>query len=132
MPYKATERQRAFQGSWVWRRRMAWVLENGPCQVCGSSQDLRVVFKDPKDKVMKVASIWSRKEEDRVRLLAKCQVLCTVCAKDKRKVERQPEHGEVGRYDQSCRCPLCREAKRIAMAEYRARKKLTAGVVGKQ
>lgn len=107
----------------MWRRRMAWILENGPCQVCGSSQDLRVVYKDPKDKVVKVAAIWSRKEEDRIKILSKCIVLCTVCANDKRTVERQPEHGTAGRHKQGCRCAPCRAAKAKEMAEYRARKR---------
>lgn len=123
MPYKATEKQRSYQAHWMWRRRMVWILEHGPCSQCGSSQDLRVVYKDPKEKTVKVAAIWSRKDEDRAQLLARCIVLCTVCALSKRHEERQPEHGTPGRYDQGCRCDQCRPAKSQKRKAERARKK---------
>lgn len=123
MPYKAHEQQRDYQATWMWRRRLTWIVENGPCKYCGSGQDLRVVYKDPQDRKVPVTSIWSRRDEARVELLKLCIVLCTPCALSKRKEERQPQHGEVGRYDQGCRCPPCKAAKSEAMAVYRARKK---------
>lgn len=126
MPYKEPTQQRHFQNTWMWRRRMEWVVKNGPCAWCGSTQDLRVVYKNPADKTVKVAAIWSRKEEDREALLKKCVVLCPECARSKRTEERQPDHGKVGRYDQGCRCVPCKEAKRVSMARYRAGKKARA------
>lgn len=123
MPYKDLGQQRSFQATWMWRRRMHWILENGPCQRCGTHDKLRVVYKEPGTKVVKTAAIWSCREERRAEILKLCIVLCDVCAKDKLKEERQPEHGTEGRYNQSCRCTLCRAAKAEAMAEYRARKR---------
>jgi hypothetical protein len=123
MPYKELDQQRGFQATWMWRRRYAWVLENGPCTWCGDRQDLRVVYKDPASKVVPVSAIWSRREEVREELLKLCMVLCGPCAKSKRTEERQPDHGEVGRYDQGCRCLPCKGAKRVSMAAYRARKR---------
>lgn len=124
MPYKDLGQQRSFQATWMWRRRMQWILENGPCQRCGTHDKLRVVYKDPSTKAVKTAAIWSCREERRAELLKLCIVLCDVCALDKRKEERQPQHGEVGRYDQGCRCVPCKAAKAEAMAEYRANKRL--------
>lgn len=123
MPYKDLSRQRSYQANWMWRRRMAWILANGPCSVCRTTQDLQVVYKDPTERKVRVTAIWSRREEERNRLLAMCMVLCKICAQDKRTLDRQPEHGELGRYDQGCRCDPCKAAKRVAMAEYRASKR---------
>jgi hypothetical protein len=123
MAYKEISQQRSYQAAWMWRRRLEWVAKNGPCAWCGTGRDLRVVYKNPADKTVRVAAIWSRREESREELLKLCMVLCAPCAKSKRTEERQPNHGEVGRYDQGCRCPSCKEAKRVAMAAYRARKK---------
>jgi hypothetical protein len=123
MAYKEPSQQRSYQATWMWRRRLEWIVKNGPCQWCGTGLDLRVVYKDPADKTVRVAAIWSRKEEDREALLGKCVVLCGTCAKSKRVEERQPKHGEVGRYNQGCRCTPCREAKRVDMAAYRARRR---------
>jgi hypothetical protein len=123
VPYKALEQQRSFQAAWMWRRRMTWIMENGPCNQCGSSQDLRVVYKNPKDKKVRVTAIWSRRDEVRAELLKLCIVLCKVCAQSKRTEERQPEHGTANRHKQGCRCDPCKAAKAVDMAAYRARKK---------
>jgi hypothetical protein len=123
MPYKALEQQRNYQAVWMWRRRMAWVLEHGPCNQCGTSQDLQVVYKDPKDKKVRVSAIWSRREEVRAELLKLCIVLCRLCASSKRTEERQPAHGTASRHKQGCRCDPCKAAKAAEMAAYRARRK---------
>jgi hypothetical protein len=123
MAYKEPSQQRNYQATWMWRRRLEWIVKNGPCAWCGTGMDLRVVYKDPVNKTVRVTAIWSRREEVREELLKLCMVLCGPCAKSKRTEERQPDHGEVGRYDQGCRCVPCREAKRVSMAAYRARKK---------
>jgi hypothetical protein len=120
MPYKTYDQQRQYQAVWMWRRRMGWILENGPCVDCGSTQDLRVVYKDPAEKTVRVTSIWSLSEQKRTELLNKCVVLCRSCALAKRKDERQPDHGTEGRYEQGCRCQPCRAAHAVKMANWRA------------
>lgn len=127
MGYKDQDQQRLFQNIWMWRRRMMWIAENGPCQYCYGTQDLRVVYKDPGDKRIRVSAIWSRRDIAREALLAKCMVLCTPCALAKRKDEREPPHGDVGRYQLGCRCEYCKKAKSKDMAEYRASKKEKRG-----
>ena len=83
MPLKDPDLQRQYQLEWMWRRRLTWILENGPCRWCGSCNDLSVSFRDPMNKTMKVAAIWSRSDEKREEVLAECEVLCKVCHKKK-------------------------------------------------
>lgn len=87
MPYKSIEEQRRFQAIWMWRRRLLWIAENGPCNLCFGTQDLRVVYKNPAEKTVRVTSIWSQSDERRAELLKKCVVLCGSCAKLKRRQE---------------------------------------------
>lgn len=60
-------------------RRAAWIAENGPCQGCGSDQDLEVDHIDPATKAVEAWKIWQHTEAKRVAELAKCQVLCNPC-----------------------------------------------------
>lgn len=87
------DQMRRYQATWMWRRRLSWVLDNGPCNQCGSTVDLQVVYKDPAEKTVRVTSIWSRRDEVRTELLTKCVVLCGSCAKLKRRKElsKKPE-----------------------------------------
>lgn len=119
MPYKAQEQRRQYQLTWIWRRRMSWILANGPCKQCGSGEGLCVVYKNPADKTVRVTSIWSLSDERRTELLAKCIVLCKPCAQSKRHEERQPGHGTTGRYTQGCRCTDCTTAHRDAVRRWR-------------
>ena len=83
MPYKDKDAVRQYQLVWVWRRRLSWILENGPCAWCGSVNDLSVSFRSPDAKTVKVASIWSRSDERRKEILANCEVLCSECHRRK-------------------------------------------------
>lgn len=81
--YKNPDVQRQYQLVWMWRRRLQWILENGPCRWCGSVNNLSVSFRNPATKTVKVASIWSRSEENRTEILANCEVLCQECHRKK-------------------------------------------------
>lgn len=83
MPFKDRDEQRQYQLEWMWRRRWTWILDNGPCRWCGSVNNLQVSFKNPENKTVKVASIWSRSDEKRTTLLAGCEVLCGKCHRKK-------------------------------------------------
>lgn len=74
---------RQYQLEYMWRRRLQWILDNGPCRWCGSVDGLVVGFKNPASKTVKVSSIWSRSEENRNRILANCEVLCGQCHRKK-------------------------------------------------
>lgn len=86
MPYKDPARQREFQRLWMAKRRSDWIAQNGPCVTCGSSENLEVDHIDPKTKCMSPRAIWSRRAEDRMAELAKCQVLCRGCHSAKTRV----------------------------------------------
>jgi hypothetical protein len=83
MPYKDRDDVRQYQLVWMWRRRLTWILENGPCRWCGSCDNLSVSFILPWKKTVRVTSIWSRSDEKRAELLAECEVLCIGCHRKK-------------------------------------------------
>jgi hypothetical protein len=81
MPYSDPARRREYARKWVAARRKAWLLANGPCVDCGSSEDLEVDHVDPSTKV--THNVWSWAKARREAELAKCVVRCTVCHKKK-------------------------------------------------
>jgi hypothetical protein len=83
MPLKDRDAQRQYQLEWMWRRRWTWILEHGPCNWCGSTNNLQVSYRNPAKKLVKVASIWSRSDESRAQLLEHCEVLCGECHRRK-------------------------------------------------
>ena len=44
MGYKDRTKQRDFQKRWNKARREQWIKEHGPCEICGSWDDLRVAY----------------------------------------------------------------------------------------
>lgn len=95
----------------VKKKRLAWVTENGPCRQCGSSERLEVDHIDPANKVHH--AVWSWAPERRAAELAKCQVLCHRCHREKsiaylRRPIRHGTHTGYSYYD--CRCDDCRAA----------------------
>lgn len=71
------------------RRRSEWILANGPCRLCGKDTGLQVDHVDPKQKTCDVADLWLRSKEMRDQELAKCQVLCISCHKQKTDIGRR-------------------------------------------
>ncbi|HEY6073136.1 MAG TPA: hypothetical protein VIV15_07020 [Anaerolineales bacterium] len=92
MPHKDPETRREFmrqyQLTWMWRRRLQWILDNGPCSWCGSVNGLSVSYKNPAKKKVHVSSIWSRTDEKRAELLKDCEVLCSDCHRKKMAIWR--------------------------------------------
>ena len=113
------EAKLAYQREWIRKRREAWIQENGPCAKCGSSEDLQCDHVDPKEKELEPAALWgmSPKNPKRVVELAKCQVLCYSCHREKsndelREWNTKPiMHGTVSAYfHKGCRCVACKRA----------------------
>jgi len=119
--------QKDYQRKWMRDRRLDWVLANGPCKHCGSSEKLEVDHIKREYKTMHTASIWSRRKEVRDKELANCQVLCKACHLKKTISEVDYPgivHGTSNGYDHfKCRCEECKEAKKNRSIEYRSRKK---------
>jgi hypothetical protein len=91
MPYKDSAKQIAYQCAWVAKRRRKWLRENGPCKGCGTRQQLQIDHKDPSKKISH--RVWSWSEVRRLAELAKCQVLCKRCHREKSRVNREHARG---------------------------------------
>lgn len=70
------------------KHRSAWIQQNGPCK-CGSWKDLEIDHINPKDKTIGVNALWVMRPDNPkvVTELAKCQVLCWTCHRDKCRTE---------------------------------------------
>ena len=108
--YKDPEKKREYQRKWMVARRQKWVEDHGPCAVCGSADRLEVDHKDPRQKV--THRVWSWRKDKQAEELAKCQVLCFECHKNKsNKAAAVPiAHGTSVGYNRKCRCRPCTAA----------------------
>ena len=119
MPYKDSRQQSAYQNERNKARREKWLAEHGPCAKCGSRDRLEVDHINPLEKVGH--NVWSWSEQRRNAELAKCQILCAVCHREKTTayVSRPLIHGTKAGYTKGCRCPECREAQATYMRQFR-------------
>lgn len=121
MGYTGDEK-RAYQLAWITRRRQSWIdSQGGCCALCGSRDSLEVDHIDPSTKAINPTGIWSRNASVRADELAKCQVLCGVCHKEKTRLAVQLGHGERATYKRGCRCAECRAAQAAALRAFRAK-----------
>lgn len=123
MGYKDPEKQRAYQLQWIKRRREAW-LQDKSCIRCGSLDRLELDHIDPKQKLINPAQLWGMSETNpkRIAELAKCQVLCYDCHKNKSVIDdyARLRHGTNTMYTHyRCRCQPCRDAHAQVNALYR-------------
>lgn len=114
--------------AWRERRRNEWISKNGPCKLCGSSENLEVDHIDPSTKAFTIH--WAMRQCVLDIELKKCQVLCEKCHFEKSRAEKtiHPEfdgrkainHGTLGAYhNHRCRCAFCRRAVADYAAEQR-------------
>jgi 5-methylcytosine-specific restriction endonuclease McrA len=92
-------------------RRKAYIDENGPCQICGSSIDLEIDHKDRNQKTFNISWLWLRPTALALEL-KKCWVLCSSCHLSKTKLESSKPivHGTLTAYKtKGCRCRLCKD-----------------------
>lgn len=118
------EYMREYQLKWMHKRRDEWISANGPCKKCGSADRLEVDHVYESEKKYNPSQIWSRKQEDRDRELAKCQVLCYDCHL-KKTIEFLATGytcGTHNAYASGCRCDSCKEAQRDYNQQWRKRK----------
>ena len=110
MPFKDPQKRREYGREWVRKRKALWFERNGPCVLCGSWKDLEIDHIDPTIKT--THRIWSWSKEKREAELAKCQVLCQSCHKEKTAEEKESPHGTFSRYigKHKCKCQECRKA----------------------
>ena len=125
MTYKDPIKQQDYQKHWMRNRRLIWIIANGPCKVCQSTENLEVDHIDPSLKTMQPRQLWSMsdKNEKKIKELENCQVLCKGCHKKKTTQDRLKPHGTMGRYGNGCRCDDCRCARKLQARLERAKKK---------
>lgn len=91
VPYADPAERNRYARDWVARRRASW-FEGKACVRCGAMERLELDHIDPRKKVSH--SIWSWTIERRNAELAKCQVLCQPCHKDKMREGHEYASGE--------------------------------------
>lgn len=107
MSSKDLEKQRKYSREWVAKRRESF-FEDKSCINCGTNSELELDHIDPSQKVSH--NIWSWSEEKRNEELAKCQVLCHACHKDKTRRQNGWKKHKPGCSKRSsrgwrCKCP---------------------------
>jgi 5-methylcytosine-specific restriction endonuclease McrA len=66
------------------RLRSEFIESQGSrCAICHGTENLEIDHVDPTTKKHRVCNLWNRREEVRTAELAKCQVICNQCHKDK-------------------------------------------------
>jgi hypothetical protein len=114
MGFKDEDKNRAYKAAYAKARRDAWLEHMGNrCNLCGTTQGpFDIDHIDPATKQYRIANIWTRCQEFRDKELAKCQVLCKPCHKQKTRSERfiqDPAHGTRTMYmARGCRCDVCK------------------------
>ena len=97
-----------------YHKRMAEVRERlgGKCVVCGTMEDLDVDHIEPHKKEFTIGNrLVSCSLETLEKELAKCQLLCKPCHREKHK--SVAPCGTTKRYWRGCRCDSCKEAMSI-------------------
>jgi hypothetical protein len=112
------EKMRAYSREYTKRyianRRATWIAEQGDkCNYCSTTQgpfDIDHINRSLKK--YKVSQVWFKDKATRDAELAKCQVLCKPCHKQKTRYElmiHNPEHGTGTMYrERGCRCAECK------------------------
>jgi len=119
------DKKREYQALWMRARRRAWIEDQGgKCVKCESTERLEIDHINKEDKEAYISSLWSRSTSVREKELAKCQVLCHNCHKEKSIAEATTATcGQIGMYNRGCRCDLCRASNAARNRKYRALKK---------
>lgn len=89
MPIRDPNARRAYHREWM-RRRRATFFDGKVCAACGGVDQLELDHVDRTTKLHKGHhAIWSWSQARREAELAKCQVLCRACHREKTRVENQ-------------------------------------------
>jgi 5-methylcytosine-specific restriction endonuclease McrA len=123
------DRKREYQREWCAARRAEYFFDKF-CVRCGTTENLRLDHIDPTQKVSH--RIWSWSAARREAELAKCQVLCDPCHKDKGREQLMitngyelTPHGNYNRYKRGCRCDPCVASVAPWWRDYRVRASLS-------
>jgi hypothetical protein len=104
------------------KRQELIAMLGGKCAKCGCTEDLEFDHIDRDKKSFDIGANYSRKIEDLLEELAKCQLLCADHHLEKtRELDGlKMEHGKLSMYRHAkCRCDLCKGAQADYMREWR-------------
>lgn len=126
MPLKDPEKRKEYARHWMKNRRDSF-FSGKTCVICGRTDSLELDHINPETKVSH--RIWSWSEPRRLKELAKCQVLCSLCHQEKT-IRQQPitngwtpyQHGS-SLYRKGCRCQICKDAEALRARRYRKKKR---------
>ena len=102
------------------RRKYAIAALGGKCAKCGATDRLEFDHIEPSTKLFKISDV-ARREDLWLAELAKCQLLCNACHREKtaqeircgvHSVKPAPTHGTHSCYVTGCRCEPCTVANR--------------------
>lgn len=97
------------------RRQEALMLLGGTCVRCGTDEDLNFDHIDASQKAFSIGKMWSVSREKFLSEIAKCQILCAPCHRNKTREygdHRLASHGTINNYYRGkCRCDLCTAAR---------------------
>jgi len=109
VPFSDKNKQLQYQVRWVQSRRTRFIEDNGPCELCLSAENLKVIRRDGKKLH---TNVWGLAEPKRNEALKECRILCAACLK----IQRTPpiKHGTQHAYrDRKCRCEICKKAYKL-------------------
>jgi hypothetical protein len=126
MAQYTSARRREYMREYRERLRQEYVaVLGGVCVVCGSRDDLEFDHIDPKTKSFAISGFFKSREKMLIEL-RKCQLLCSTHHAEKTMAQlKEPRPhmytrrcGTPYMYSLGCRCPECREAKRLNNRKY--------------
>src|SRR5580704_3746710 len=108
-----------YMKAWYARRR-AVAIEKlaSKCIRCGSIENLQFDHVNPATKLMAVSKMWTASEVRFQAELAKCQLLCEDCHKEKTLSEISVPHGGGVSGKKNCPCRPCKQIKAQYMKRY--------------
>lgn len=121
--YNAYMRQ--YQMNRYYERRAMFIAElGGVCVQCGTTELLEFDHINPEEKSFNVGDRLSNRSEAVLRVeIAKCQLLCGPCHKEKSDSYKSVGHGEGITGKKNCRCEKCAPLKNAYARELKRRKR---------
>ncbi len=108
------------------RRNLLIELFGGKCVKCGSKECLQFDHIKKSEKEFDIFKNWSYSIQRVLKELSKCQLLCSLCHKEKNKKDNgEAVHGSLSMYTHyKCRCRPCMDAYNISRKKWRATARL--------
>lgn len=104
------------------KRKLIGLL-GGKCAKCNTTEDLQFDHVSRALKEFTITARWNRGDAELAAELAKCQLLCRLCHRQKTSSEIGVEHGGGVSGKRNCPCEPCRARKREYNREWKHRRR---------